>query len=238
MIELALLPFAIGLAANLYVSARQVLPFQQSILVGSITLGISLFFWYGLECFYRRVRLSRRQEREGVLERSERKEGRHARQTPLNEKIDHLLMEMRVALPGAQALLGFQFAIFLSEQFDRLPSPLKYLHLVSLCFISITTILLMTPAAYHRIVEEGEDTESFHRFSSRILLVSLITLALGITGDFFVVVRFVTHSTPFALTLSLLMLLFFYGLWFGWTIYRRNRREAHRKGKPAWVSSK
>ncbi|MDC4227661.1 MAG: DUF6328 family protein [Candidatus Manganitrophus sp.] len=81
---------------------------------------------------------------------------RPTRQANTSKREDRsLLMEMRVALPGAQALLGFQFAIFLSEQLDRLPSPLKYLHLVSLCFISITTILLMTPAAYHRIVEEG-----------------------------------------------------------------------------------
>ncbi len=133
------------------------------------------------------------------MEKAEKGGGPSKNQTPLDEKIEHLLTEARVALPGAQALLGFQFAIFLADRFDRLPSSLKSLHLASLSFILIATILLMTPAAYHRIMEEGENTERFHRFAGRMLLASLATLALRITGDFFVVVRYVTDSLRFAL---------------------------------------
>ncbi len=49
-------------------------------------------------------------------------------------------------------------------------------------------------------------------------------LALGVSGDFFVVVRKITESTTSAVAAALVSLLFFYGLWFGLTIYRRGRQ--------------
>jgi hypothetical protein len=44
------------------------------------------------------------------------------------------------------------------------------------------------------------------------------------------VTRKVTGSTALAATLSLAMLLLFYGLWFGFTLYRRRLRQA----RTAW----
>ena len=143
----------------------------------------------------------------------------------LKEKIDHALTEARVVLPGAQALLGFQFSAMLIEGFEKLPASSRYLHLASLSLIALSTILLMTPAAYHRIGEQGEYTEHFYRFTSSCLLVALVPLALGVTGDFYVVVRKVCHSAPFSLGLSVLMLLFFFGLWFGLTLYHRTQHH-------------
>ena len=42
--------------------------------------------------------------------------------TPLKEKIKTLSTEIRLVLPSAQALLGFQFSAVLSEAFGRLPA--------------------------------------------------------------------------------------------------------------------
>jgi DMSO reductase anchor subunit len=135
---------------------------------------------------------------------------------------------MRVVLPGAQALLGFQFATMLVEGFDKLPASSKYVHLLSLTLIAFSVVLLMTPAAYHRIVERGHETEHFHRFTSRMLIAAMLPLALGMCGDFFVVIRKVTASAVAAIVGAALMLLFFYGLWFGYTLYRRGQKgETH-----------
>ena len=48
--------------------------------------------------------------------------------TPLHVKIEQMLTEARVILPGAQALLGFQLAVVLTQAFDRLPPSSKTLH--------------------------------------------------------------------------------------------------------------
>ena len=47
----------------------------------------------------------------------------------------------------------------LMDGFDRLPPSSRFVHLASLLLILLSTILLMSPAAYHRIVS-GEDTDA------------------------------------------------------------------------------
>ena len=44
------------------------------------------------------------------------------------------------------------------DDFDRLPESSKQVHLISLLATALSTVLLMAPAAYHRIVEKGANT--------------------------------------------------------------------------------
>jgi len=141
----------------------------------------------------------------------------------LNDKIKHVLTEARMVLPGAQALLGFQFVTMLLDDFDRLPESSKQVHLISLLATALSTVLLMAPAAHHRIVEQGANTEAFHRLAGRYIVWSMVPLALGITGDFFVVVRRVTSSVALAAISATLLLAASYGLWFGYTFYLRSQ---------------
>lgn len=57
-----------------------------------------------------------------------------------------------------------------------------------------------------------------------MLIAAMPPLALGMCGDFFVVIRRITNSAVAAITGAVVMLLFFYGLWFGYTLYRRGQR--------------
>jgi hypothetical protein len=145
--------------------------------------------------------------------------------TKLKDKIKQVLTEARVVLPGAQALLGFQFAAILMEGFDNLPESSRYVHLASMGLVCMSIVFLMTPAAYHRLVERGQDSEHFHRFSGHMLIAAQVPLALGIGGDFFVVARKVTASESFALVGAAIVLSLFYGLWFGLTLYRRGKGD-------------
>ena len=128
-------------------------------------------------------------------------------------------------LPGAQALMGFQFIAILTESFDKMPSASKYIHLASIGMSALAIVFLMTPAAYHRIVERGEETEHFHRFASKMLIASLVPLALGLCGDVYVVVEKVTESQLVSVVSALVILAIFWELWFGLTLYRRTQRE-------------
>ena len=155
----------------------------------------------------------------------EQKDDKQAAEEKLSNKIEHVLTECRVVLPGAQALMGFQFIAILAESFDRLPSLSKYVHLACIGLTALTIVLLMTPAAYHRIVERGEETEHFHRFASKVLVAALVPLALGLCGDVYVVVLKVTESQLVSVVAALVMLAIFWELWFGLTLYRRTQRE-------------
>jgi cytochrome bd-type quinol oxidase subunit 2 len=222
-LTLALLPFALAFGLDTYILTRQTIGYTPAIIYG-VAVGLAaLFFWYGLEI----IRKAKRDPeiKEAKAMEKEKAAGEEEDGTKLKDKIEHVLTEARVVLPGAQALLGFQLVSTLMEAFGKLPASSKYTHLVSLGLLALTVILLMAPAAYHRIVEEGQDTEHFHRIASRFLVAAMIPLGLAICGDLFVVVRKVTESATAAITASALALLFFYGLWFGYTIYRRSRKE-------------
>lgn len=217
----ALLPFAVALGLDVYVAAERTLGRSASLMAGLAMCLTALFFWYGLEFKRKGEREPRIREKREMSK--EENENAPSGGSQIKDKIKHVLTECRVVLPGAQALLGFQLVTTLMEAFEKLPPSSKYVHLLSLALVAVSIILLMTPAAYHRIVERGEETKHFHRLASRMLVAAMIPLALGISGDLFVVVRKVTQSTTSAIASAFVSLLFFYGLWFGFTLYRRNR---------------
>jgi Family of unknown function (DUF6328) len=145
--------------------------------------------------------------------------------TTLHDKIRQVLTEARVIIPGNQGLFGFQFAIILQTGFRELAPWLKWIHLASLSLIALSTVLLLTPAAYHRIVEQGEETERFYRVAHVMVLCSLPPLAAGICGDFVLVVYKMTETRSVSLIAAGLMLSLFGVLWFGYPWFRRNRAD-------------
>lgn len=109
------------------------------------------------------------------------------------------------------------------DAFSKLPKSSQILHLCSLMLIAATIVCLMAPAAFHRLVERGEDTDRMHHFASRMLICAMVPLALGIAIDCYVIVAKVLDSVPVAIGMAALTLLFFYGLWFGLTLAVRAR---------------
>ena len=101
---------------------------------------------------------------EGAAERRKADAERDAREAaPLHARIEQMLTEARVILPGAQALLGFQLIIVLTGAFERLPEASRLLHGAALLCVASAVVLLITPAALHRIVWAGEDSEAMLR---------------------------------------------------------------------------
>jgi Family of unknown function (DUF6328) len=143
----------------------------------------------------------------------------------IDDRIKKLLIECRMALPGAQAFLGFQFAIVFTDSFKKLPRSSNWVHFGSLMATTISIVLLIAVAAYHRLAEGGEETEHFHKVASRFLLAALLFLAPGMTGDLLVVMREVTGSASLAVWASVLLLFAFYGLWFGVSLWRAKSRR-------------
>ena len=239
----ALLPFSLSLGIDLFVVTGTLVPQRYALFSGGIAILVPLFFWYGLEMIDRRDLPPERSplgpegalppSTKGTMKQMKSRSG--SEESDLDKKIKHVLTEVRVVLPGAQALLGFQFITFLMEGFNLLPTASKYIHLASLAMVALSTILLITPAAYHRVVEEGENTAHFHRFASRMILMAMIPLALGVTGDFFVVVRKITGSVSLSAAAAGVMLLFFYGFWFGLMLYRK-RHPKQTKKRPILIA--
>src|SRR5262249_54438707 len=144
-----------------------------AVLGGGVAALIVLGLWYGLELWH--VEKEKRMGRREV-----------PRQAP-SEQIRQVLTEVRVVLPGAQAMLGFQLLVVLTDEFGRLSSAEKWIHFAGLFMTLLAVALLVTPAAWPRIVEHGEETTRFHRFAGAMVLAALPPLGLGVVGDLYVI---------------------------------------------------
>ena len=137
--------------------------------------------------------------------------------TPLHVKIEQMLTEARVILPGAQALFGFQLAIVLTQTFETLPALSRMVHALSLGLVALAVMLLMAPAAYHRIVYAGEDSDDMHRVGSVLVTAATLPLALGLTGDIYVVIGKIIGPT-IGLAAAAFGLIVLIGLWYGYPL--------------------
>jgi Family of unknown function (DUF6328) len=142
----------------------------------------------------------------------------------LSERIKKVLIECRMALPGAQAFLGFQFAIVFTEGFAKLPRASQWVHFASLISMTLSIVLLIAPAAYNRLAEAGEDSEQFQKVASYLLVAGISFLAPGIAGDLYVVLAKVLNSKNTAVTCAAGLLLACYVRWFGISIAMRRPR--------------
>jgi hypothetical protein len=215
VLDWGLLPFVLGLALTLYTVATALeLPYAP--LMGAAAGVLATAMWYGWS------RLGRKPDaKEKVQSDLAQQEQRNQDKPDISDRIKKVLVECRMALPGAQAFLGFQFSIVFAQGFESVPRAWQMIHFISLLATTVATVLFIAPAAYHRIHEAGEDTEHFHTVASRLLLAGLVFLGPGMAGDLFVVIAKVTQSPGGAGISAGLLLLAFYGLWFGVSAWRR-----------------
>lgn len=217
MAEWALCPLGLSIGLDIFIVAQTRLGLLPSAALGFLAGLAAFFFWYGIGALHRRKR--------GGSPMTEKGPAAEEMETSLDERITTLMTEARVILPGAQALLGFQFIAFFSNGFEQLPEAAKLVHLASVCCVALATILLMAPAAYHRIVASGHNRPEVEHFGSRAMLGALVPLALGLSGEFYVVLSKLGYADGPAIAAALVMLALFLGLWFAYPLAARSLRD-------------
>jgi hypothetical protein len=206
----SLLPFIASLGLGLFIVFERMFGAVAGAAVGTASAALAGFFWFGLAGL-----IGNRRSQDMAAESGA---------TPLSTKIEQMLTEARVIIPGCQALLGFQLIAMLTDAFDELPWDAKIMHAAGLCCVMIAMIILMTPAALHRQSFGGNDSESFLRLGSALVIAASLPLALGIAADVYVVFLKITHSTAITLTIALTLLLTMLLLWYFYPMWLRARR--------------
>ena len=203
----ALLPFIASLGLGLFIVFERIFGRITGVAVGVASAALAGFFWFGLAW------LIRERRRRTMTEQSGR--------TPLSTKVEQMLTEARIIIPGCQALLGFQLVAMMTQAFDELPQDAKIIHAAGLCCVTIAMILLMTPAALHRLSFGGNDSERFLRLGSAFVIAGPLPLALGIAADVYVVFLKINHSATFTVLASSVLLLAMLALWYFYPVWLR-----------------
>jgi hypothetical protein len=205
---LALLPLAATLGLDIFIVLDRHYGIAAAAVAGLSFFSGAILLWFVFAVMRRPPNL-----KETPMQRED--------QTPLHAKVEQMLTEARVMIPGAQALLGFQMAVMLTSGFDRLPSSSKLLHTAALCCIGLAIILLIAPAAIHRLSFRGEDSEEFHDLGSRLIILAAVPLAGGITLDLYVAAAKATESPSIGMAIAVCAAAVMIGLWFAYPIARR-----------------
>jgi len=144
----------------------------------------------------------------------------------LDTAASHLIEECRMVIPGIQALFGFQLIAIFNEGFEqKLAEPVQVVHLVALVLTALSMALVMTPAAIHRIAEPMSVSERFLWMASNLLLAGMVSLALGVALDVFVVSTALTGSHAIGLGIGVMALLVFLVLWLAVPRRERDRQR-------------
>jgi hypothetical protein len=171
--HVALITLAMGLTAAVFVAVVTVFGMHAGATAAATMAAVTLFAWHGWG------RLLRSRTGQSVMNEA-------TRSTSLHDRIDYLLTESRVMLPGAQALLGFQLLVPLMKSFETMPASARTIHFAALVLVAMTVVLLIAPAAIHRIAFEGADDPRFLRLASRLVTAALVPLALGVASELYV----------------------------------------------------
>lgn len=211
----ALLPFGISLGLDVYIVFDRVLGLSIALAVGGLFGALAGLLWFvvglALRCSFKGSAMSEQEK-----------------PTPLSTRIDQMLTEARVIVPGAQALLGFQLAVAFTRAFAELGAIEKLVHLAALCFVALAVVLLMTPAALHRIAFRGEDSNRFLRLGSAFVLAAPLALAFGLAADMQVAAAKATQAVGSATILAVLSFAVLIALWYALPLLLRARLAKYR----------
>ncbi|KQW22821.1 hypothetical protein ASC80_05630 [Afipia sp. Root123D2] len=141
----SLFPLTLGLGASIFVIFDRFAGRGAAFTISAVVTGAGFALLFGL----------------GLALRKNGKPLPAESETPLKTKIEQLLTEARVIIPGGQALLGFQFVATLTKSFSELPNWVQNAHATALLAVALSVLLLMTPAALHRLAYHGEDDPEF-----------------------------------------------------------------------------
>jgi uncharacterized membrane protein (DUF4010 family) len=204
----ALLPLSIALAFDMYVAMQGIIGTTGGIVSGGLFFILAVSFWFVLA-----FALKRRE--------TNMPDKQAAEATPLPTKVDQLLTEARLIIPGAQALLGFQLTVTLTKAFSELPPESKIAHAAALCCIGLTVLLLMAPASLHRIAFDGEDDPLFVKMGSWFVITAPFPLAVAISLDTYVAAGRALQSSTTAIALAIAAIVALMGCWYVYPTWRR-----------------
>ncbi len=119
--------------------------------------------------------------------------GPQARET-VKERIDRelieLLNELRVALPGVQVLLGFLLTVPFQGRFADATPFEQDVYFATLLATAVSSMLLMTPAAQHRILFRQKEKEQMLRRANGYAIAGFVVLGLALAGVLLLVTHF------------------------------------------------
>ncbi len=113
--------------------------------------------------------------------------GKETNKERLDRELVELLNELRVVLPGVQVLFAFLLTIPFTDRFAKLTEVQRDIYFAAFIATAVSSVLLVTPTAYHRLRWRQFDKEHMLRLSNVLAIVGISFLAVAIALVVYVV---------------------------------------------------
>ncbi len=126
----------------------------------------------------------------------------------LTRNLGELLQELRVVQTGVQILTGFLLTVPFSSRFTDLSDLQRTTYLVVLCGSVLTTVFVVAPVAFHRVLFRQHERYWLVEASNTTAQIGLALLALTSAGVLFLVFDVVAGFTAALIVLGITLLVF------------------------------
>ncbi len=146
------------------------------------------------------------------------------RKQRVNRELGELLNELRVALPGVQVLFGFLLTVPFQQRFtvDAFERGVYYATLVA---SALSVVLLVAPAAQHRLLFRKQDKEPMLLRFNRYAIAGLLCLGLALSGAVLLVTSYLFGTGGAAATTAITAVL----IGTLWVVIPLRRRSSERE---------
>jgi hypothetical protein len=138
----------------------------------------------------------------------------------LDRNTVELLNELRVAATGIQVVFGFLLVVPFNNGWKRVSSFDRYDYFVTLLCVAGSTVLLIAPSIYHRILFRRRQKAYIVAIGTRLAIGAMACLTVGLVG-ILVLVSNVVFGTVTAAIVGTLAAIGIGSLWFVVPIWRR-----------------
>jgi hypothetical protein len=121
-----------------------------------------------------------------------------SREEKLDRELIELLNELRVALPGVQVIFAFLLTVPFTQRFEDVTDIQRDVFFATFVCTAISSVLLISPSAQHRILFRQYDKEKLIRRSNLLAIAGLTFLALALSGAAFLVTDMVFETASAA----------------------------------------
>jgi cation transport ATPase len=141
-----------------------------------------------------------------------------------DRRLNELLQEIRVVLPGTTVLFGFLLAVTGFPNFPDFTRANRAMYFVAFTCAAVALVFLLAEASYHRLRGRPYDKYVMLRTVSRQAITAMTFLAISLTAAFALVVDLTYGERASAIATSALVLLVL-TVWFGLPLSRRATKD-------------
>jgi uncharacterized protein DUF6328 len=150
-----------------------------------------------------------------------------AREEQADKDLIELLNELRVALPGVQVLFAFLLTVPFQQRFQRVGAFQREVYHSTLLLSALSIVLLITPAAQHRLLFRQEDKDRMLVRFNRYAIAGQLCLGAALTGALLLVTSYL-FGTARAIATTGTAVALILGLWVVAPLARRRSRSRNR----------